>query len=262
MRVYDNSPASEADVQPGDIILAIDGDRRDWTPQEASDAIKRPVNEPVTIVWLRDGEEITTDMVVRYLDTPNISTGLDGEVGYLYMLRFNAQSTSELRVKIEELSEQGARAFVLDLRGDPGGLLDQAVSVTSLFVEEGVVVRIEDNAGVTVRNVSGDVLTRAPLVVLVNGGSASSSEIVCAALQDHGRATIVGEGTYGKGTVQGFKELSFGGAIKYTIAHYLSPDGTTIDGVGVTPDTIIADDVQTEADEQYDAAIAAARAML
>ncbi|MDR2587181.1 MAG: hypothetical protein LBC23_02830, partial [Coriobacteriales bacterium] len=160
-------------------------------------------------------------------------------VGYVYLRRFNTHSASELGTALFVLESQGAQSFVLDLRGNPGGYLSQAIDITSLFVPSGVVVQIEDRGGIVAKKVSGNAITDKPLAVLVNGDSASASELVAAALKDHGRATIVGELTYGKGTVQDIRKLSWGAALKYTIAHYLSPNGTVLDGVGITPDVVV-----------------------
>lgn len=234
--VVQDSPAEEAGVEVGSVIVAIDGERATWSADAAVTAIRRPEGETVEIVWLRDDTEFSTTMELRALVSPNVSSKLIGSVGYIYLRQFNAHTTDAVAEAIEELGAQGAEGYVLDLRDNPGGYLTQAVGLTSLFVKSGTVVEIETNNGSQREEVNGDSICDDPLVVLINGQSASASELVTAALKDHGRATIVGTTTYGKGTVQNIKEFSFGGAIKYTIAHYLSPDGMTIDGVGVQPD--------------------------
>ena len=244
LQVYEDSPANDAGVLPGDVILAVDGDRHDWELEEVTEAIHRPVGERVSILWRRGETERETVLTLREVNIPTIVSHLikyeDQLFGYVYLRRFTAQSASELSEVLLQLTEEGAQGFILDLRGNPGGYLSQAIDVTSLFVSEGVVVQIEDRKGIEKRQVSGKAVTDKPLVVLINGGSASASELVSAALQDHKRAIIVGEVSYGKGTVQDVSELSWGGAIKYTIAHYLSPNGTTLDGVGVTPDILVS----------------------
>ena len=237
--VYPDTPAQEAGVQPDDIIVAIDGVRKQWDLTEASEAIQRDEGEQVTVVWLRDGQEISTTMTLRSVTVPNCVWELKGDVGHIQLLRFKDDSADEIKTALIDLEEQGARGFVLDVRGNPGGLLSQSISVTSLFVQQGTVVEIQTKSGTERSQVDGKTVTDKPLVYLVNGQSASASELVAAALQDHGRATIVGEQTYGKGTVQDLRELSFGGALKYTIAHYFSPDGHAIDGVGITPDIVV-----------------------
>ena len=244
LQVYEDSPAFDAGVRPGDVLLAVDGDRHDWGLQEATEAIRRPAGETVRILWQRGASERETALTLREVNIPTIVSHLipsGGQlVGYIYLRRFNTHSASELREVLRQLDEQGAQCFILDLRGNPGGYLNQAIEVTSLFVSEGVVVQIQDRKGITQRRVTGKTATGKPLAVLINGGSASASELVAAALQDHGRATIVGEVSYGKGTVQDINDLSWGGALKYTIAHYLSPEGKTLDGVGVTPDIVVS----------------------
>jgi carboxyl-terminal processing protease len=244
LQVYDGSPAADAGVMAGDVLLAIDGDRHDWALEEATETIRRPLGEEVTLVWQRGEQERETVLVLREVNVPTIVSHLieqDGQaVGYVYLRRFNTHSTSELREALRGLADRGAGSFILDLRGNPGGYLSQAIDITSLFVPTGAVVQIEDRGGITVEKVTGETITDRPLAVLVNAGSASASELVAAALQDHGRAVIVGETTYGKGTVQDIRKLSWGGALKYTIAHYLSPNGTVLDSVGVTPDVAVA----------------------
>jgi carboxyl-terminal processing protease len=240
LQVYEGSPAADAGVLAGDLLLAIDGDRRDWELREATEAISRPLGEEVGILWSRDGEERESVLVLGEVNVPTVVSHLiehEGRaVGYIHLRRFNAQSASELAAALRALGDEGARSYLLDLRGNPGGYLEQAIEVTSLFVSEGAVVQIEDRAGTAVEEVDGNAVTDKPLVLLVNQGSASASELVAAALRDHGRATIVGESTYGKGTVQHIRKLSWGGALKYTIAHYKSPHGTPLDGIGVEPD--------------------------
>jgi carboxyl-terminal processing protease len=243
LQVYEDSPAFDAGVRVGDVLLGIDGDRHDWEMAEATEAIRRTSGEEVVIVWRRGTEERTTSLTLRDVNVPTIVSHIIEQggqsIGYMYLRRFNAHSASELREVIADLDGRGAQSYILDLRGNPGGYLSQAIDITSLFVPEGVVVQIEDRGGVAVRRVTGRTATSKPLTVLVDGNSASASELVTAALADHGRATVVGEVTYGKGTVQDIRQLSWGGALKYTIAHYMSPNGTALDGVGVTPDIVV-----------------------
>jgi carboxyl-terminal processing protease len=142
----------------------------------------------------------------------------------------------------------------LDLRDNPGGALDQAVGVSSLFQPSGVVVRVEERGKPeTEHRTTAKKITDAPLVVLINGNSASASEIVGGALQDYGRAVLVGEKSFGKGSVQTIKELSFGGAVKFTIAHYLTPKSRVINGKGLTPDVIVKMDQEKQTEEAADA---------
>jgi len=244
VQAYDNGPASEGGVLPGDVLVAIDGDHHSWKLEEAIRAINRPAGQQVEIIWQRNGTDRTTQLTVESVNIPTVTTHLiayQGQlVGYVSLRRFSLQSGSELSAAITQLEQEGASALILDLRNNPGGYITQAIQVTSLFVPQGAVVNIEDLNGIKTRGVTGNTITNLPLAVLINADSASASELVAAALQDHGRATIVGDKSFGKGTVQDLNELSWGGAIKYTIAHYLSPNGNTIDGIGVTPDVQVA----------------------
>ncbi|MDR2106446.1 MAG: PDZ domain-containing protein [Coriobacteriales bacterium] len=280
LQVYEGSPAFEAGVVAGDVLLAVDGDRHDWELEEAIDAIRRESGQEVTILWQRGDEERETVLALRDVSIPTIVSHLieqeNQTVGYIYLRRFNAQSAEALGEALRGLEAEGAASFILDLRGNPGGYLGQALDITSLFVAEGAVVQIEDRRGTTVEKVNGTPITNRPLVVLVDGGSASAAELVAAALRDHNRATLVGEKTYGKGTVQDIRELSWGGVLKYTVAHYLSPAGTVLDGVGITPDVVVESAAEPESigasdrptagdyryrpgvDPQLDAALAAA----
>jgi carboxyl-terminal processing protease len=243
VQVYEDSPAFDAGVAVGDVLLAVNGDRHDWEFADAIEAIRDFGGESVTITWQRGDDERDTVLAPREVSVPTIVSHLierDGQtIGYVNLRRFNMHSEAELGDALKNLEGQGAQSYILDLRGNLGGYLSQAIGVTSLFVPEGIVVQIEDRRGITVERVTGAMVTTKPLVVLVDGSSASASELAAAALKDHGRATIVGVVTYGKGTVQNFHELSWGGALKYTFAHYMSPNGTTLDGVGVTPDVAV-----------------------
>ncbi len=244
LEVYEGSPAHSAGVMAGDIILSINGESRDFTTEEASELIRQSANGSVSIVWQRDLEEIETTLSIGTVSVPTVVSHLLNKdntlCGYIYLRRFNDQSSIELREAITSLESQGAQALILDLRGNPGGYLTQAVAITSLFVKQGDVLQIETNSSKRFERVSGDTCTDMPLVVLINAHSASASELTAAALKDHNRAAIVGEKSYGKGTIQDIQTLSWGGAIKFTIAHYLSPLGTAIEGKGVTPDIEVA----------------------
>ena len=168
---------------------------------------------------------------------PNIKSEKIGDVGYIRLGQFNAKAADDIKKAIEDLTKQGAKGFVLDLRDDPGGLLDQAVDVSSLFIADGVIVRVDErNKPEQVVNATGNKITDAPMVVLINGDSASASEIAAGALQDYGRAMLVGEKSFGKGSVQTIEQLPDGGAVKFTIAHYLTPKKRVINGIGLTPD--------------------------
>jgi carboxyl-terminal processing protease len=244
-QVFNDSPAQEAGILPGDIIIAVDGVTQEWTVDEVVRAIRRPSGEQVEIVWERDGEPFTTSMYVRTIKREIVRYSIveyEGvKVGYIFLDQFTYSCSDEVRGAIQDLEGLGAECYILDLRDNPGGLLYQSINIASMFIADGAIVHIDERGKTSVENRQGRFMTDKPLVVMVNGGSASASELVAAALQDHGRAVIVGEQSYGKGTVQDIHTLSFGGAVKYTIANYLSPDRRVIDGIGVTPDVIVDD---------------------
>ncbi|MCL2632662.1 MAG: S41 family peptidase, partial [Coriobacteriia bacterium] len=247
-RVFSNSPASEDGVEPGDIIVAIDGVRRTWDVDEAVRTIRRPEGSAVEIIWERNGEERVSTIRVRTIQRDIVRYDVieyEGlKVGYILLEQFTMNCAVEVRAAIKDLERQGVDCYILDLRDNPGGYLRQAIEIASMFIKSGVVVRIEERNSSSEEKVFGQHETNKPLVVLLNGESASASELVAAAFQDHGRAIIVGELSYGKGTVQDMRFLSFGGAIKFTIANYLTPNGHAVDGIGVTPDIIVDDGIR------------------
>ena len=177
------------------------------------------------------------------------------------------RSADDMKNAVQDLESQGAMGYVIDLRDDTGGYLKQAVQIISLFQNDGTVVEIDSRTeGMQKEQASGQAICDKPLTLLVNGYSASASEIMASSLHDNGRANLVGTQTYGKGSVQTISELSFGGAIKYTIAHYRTAGGEDIEGVGVTPDTVVEMDSSligsAEADVQYQIAMENCRAKI
>ena len=203
----------------------------------------------MVITWRRPesfgaegGEEYTTTLTCSDKAEPNISTSLEDKVGYIKVSQITANSAALVQRALTELQSDGARSFVLDLRNNPGGYLNQAVDLVSLFSDVGAVVQVQTNSAVISKSTSGSVVTSAPLVVLVNKNTSSAAEVAAMALQESGRATVVGETTMGKGSVQITRELSFGGALRYTAAYYLSPRGTKLDGLGVSPNVTVVND--------------------
>ena len=244
-RVFADSPASEAGIEPGDVVLAIDGEYKDWTVDEVVSSIRREAGTEVSVVWDRNGTSRSTTMQVRtvyrqIVTYAVIETG-GKRIGYILLEQFTTNSPTEVRNAIRELESQGVDCYILDLRDNPGGYLEAAIEIASMFLKSGVIVRIEERNSSSEKSVLGRFETDKPLAVLINGASASASELVSAAFQDHGRAIVVGEQSYGKGTVQDMRLLSFGGAIKFTIANYLTPNGHVVEGVGVTPDIVVDD---------------------
>lgn len=239
--VIKGTPAEAAGLKAEDAIVEIDGEARDrWDSDEAVLRIRGEAGTDVTLGIRRDGAEELLDFTITRakIDVPNIETELlDGNVGYLRLYTFTENAGADVREAIDELAAEGAQGFIFDLRDNPGGQLSSSIDVSSLFIEDGVIVRVEDREGtVEEYRAIGEVATDAPVVVLINGNSASASEIVGGAMQDYGRATLVGEQSFGKGSVQTIEELSFGGAVKLTFAHYVTPKNRVIDKIGLTPD--------------------------
>jgi carboxyl-terminal processing protease len=260
VEVYDKTPAADAGIEPGDQFAGIDGvEREKWTTEEVVKRVRGEEGTDVELVMVRPGEkgrpgkEYTVTVTRDTIELPNIESELKGDVGYVRLAQFNAKSGEDIAKAVKSLEKKGARSFVLDLRDNPGGLLEEAVDVTSLFVPSGIVVSVDSRVGDTIsQRATGNDITDAPLVVLINGNSASASEIVAGALQDHGRATLLGEKSFGKGSVQTVEQLSNGGAVKFTTAHYLTPKGRSIDGEGLTPDVVVKMDIEKQADPATD----------
>lgn len=255
--VMEGTPAQDAGLEADDVIVEIDGETRPrWDTDEAVLRIRGEEGTTVTLGIRRgDAEELQDFTITRAkIEVPNSeSEMLEGGIGYIRLYSFNDPAAGEVRDAIDELTAQGARGFILDLRDNPGGLLSSSVDVSSLFIADGVIVRVEDREGTAEEHrATGDTATDAPLVLLINGDSASASEIVGGALQDYGRATLVGEQSFGKGSVQQIEELSFGGAIKLTIAHYVTPKSRTIDKIGLTPDVVVPMEPGLQADQATD----------
>jgi len=268
--VLPDSPAREVDLRPRDSIVTVDGeDVRDLPSDLVVDRVRGDEGTEVTLGVERDGAapfEVTVTR--REIRVPNVQTArLEGDVGYVQLRQFTDVAGDEVRDAVRELVDGGARALVLDLRGNPGGYLPEAVEVAGAFVGDREVVSVgaEPETAREYRTPDDPVAPDAPLAVLVDGGSASASEIVAAALQELDRAQIVGETTFGKGTVQTIAPLpGASGGIKLTTARYYTPDGDSIDGVGVTPDQEVEapEDVAIGPEAPDEPQLAAARRLL
>lgn len=261
VEVYKGTPADKGGMKSGDVFSAIDGvTRAKWTTEEVVKRVRGEEGTKVKLVMTRpdkagkaEPSDITFDLTREKIVYPNIKSEKIGDVGYIRLGQFNAKATDDVEKAISDLTKQGAKSFVLDLRDNPGGLLDQAVDVSSLFIKDGVIVRVDErNKPEQVLSASGHMATTAPLVVLVNGDSASASEITAGALQDYGRAVLVGEKSFGKGSVQTIEELPGGAAVKFTTAHYLTPKKRAINGIGLTPDVVVVMERGKELDRKSD----------
>lgn len=177
------------------------------------------------------------------------------------MRQLTQTSADLVKQALADLGSQGALSFVLDIRDNPGGYLTQAVDLASLFVKSGSIVQIETKDGKSVKSATGNVATDKPLVVLVNENTAAAAEVLAAALQENQRATLVGASTLGKGSVQVVRDLSFGGALRYTAAYYLTPQGRTINDVGVTPDVSVGLGGEAGSDNQRSLALETAQSL-
>ena len=246
--VIPGSSAQARGVKAGDFVVAIDGERRDdgWSVADTVKRLEGEEGSTVVVTWRRPdniestgGDEHTVTLTRAAAERKNVTSAMrDENIGYIKVRQLGRDSASLVKEAVKNLSGKGATAYVLDLRDCPGGYLTQAVEVTSLFQTSGVVVQIQTTEGVTTRSANGATLTSAPLAILVNGNTAAAAEVVAASLQDNDRAIIVGRTTMGKGTVQLMRELSYGGAISYTVAEYLTPNGRSLDGEGVSPNVV------------------------
>ncbi len=261
------SPAERAGLQSGDQIVAIDGeDMTGINAEVARTKVIGPANTTVHLTVLRDGEETLLEIdVTREKITMKSSSGkmLENDIAYVQVTTFGEKTTPELLATLNDLMAQNPKGIVLDLRNNGGGYLSTAVEVTSQFVDDGVVLYEQYGDG---KRTSYDVLpnglatdTTIPMVVLINEGSASASEIVAGALQDLGRAKLVGITSYGKGSVQNWIPLSGeNGAVRITIAKWLTPNEHTIHNIGLSPDVVVEmteEDYKAKRDPQLDAAV-------
>lgn len=235
------SPAETAGIKAGDAILKIDGvSTAQLNTDEASQKIRGKAGTKVALSLYRQGDKEPFDVSVTRSDirVDSVKAEMRGDLAYIRIQQFILPTTSDFKKALQDSFSKGAKGLILDLRDNPGGILDQAVDVSSQFLIRGIVVKIVDKDGLeTVQKVRpGGLAKDIPVIVLVNGGSASASEIVAGALQDNERAKLAGEKTFGKASVQNIVKLEDGSAIKITTAHYYTPNGTLISETGLTPD--------------------------
>lgn len=250
VQVYENSPASEAGLKEKDILYKVDGkDILDKNLNEVVNKVRGEEGTTVELTVLRgeDGKELTLTATRRVIQTHTVeSRVLEGNIGVLGVSEFGTVTKDQYITALEELENQGIQGLVVDLRGNPGGSLDVVVDILDEMLPEGMIVSVKDKNGKVEEYTSDDEHQfRKPLVVLVDGNSASASEIYAGAIQDYGIGQIVGTQTYGKGVVQQVYDLKDGSCVKLTIAEYLTPKGRSIDGEGITPD----EEVEYEWDE-------------
>jgi carboxyl-terminal processing protease len=241
--VLPRTPALKAGLRRGDVIRRVDGESVGaMSTDEAVGRIKGPSGSVVELAVLRSGEILELSLTRRSIDLPNVVARLqESGLGYIRLYGFARGAGRQLRDRVERLRSTGAEGVILDLRDNGGGLFSEAIDVASVFIEDGDIVTYKEGSDVeTVYAAEGQAYEELPLVVLVNEGTASASEIVAGALQDRQRAILVGSTTYGKGSVQNVFPLPDASALKITTGAYLTPAGRDINGEGIEPDVEIA----------------------
>jgi carboxyl-terminal processing protease len=267
----DDTPAAKAGVMANDIITKLDDDQvQGLTLNQAVDKMRGPVNTKIKLTIMRKGVDkpIEVSIMRDVIRVKSVRSHPEGEdVGYIRITQFNEQTTDGLKQAINDLNNQlGAdkiKGYIVDLRNNPGGLLDQAISVSDTFLDKGEIVSTRGRNPEETQRFNarpGDMAKGKPVIVLINGGSASASEIVAGALQDHKRATLVGTRSFGKGSVQTIIPLGAGnGALRLTTARYFTPSGRSIQAKGIVPDIEVLqnvpDDLKSQTDSKGEASL-------
>ena len=264
----DDTPASRAGIKAGDYIIKIDDIQvQGKSLSEAVDLMRGPVGSSIILTVRRIGQKkaLTFEIVREIIQIKSVKADLlKNNVGYLRLTSFNENSGDQIREQIREFEKnENINSYILDLRNNPGGLLSQAIRISDFFLDNGEIVSTKSRKSSENRKwfaKKGDLIGGKTLVVLINYGSASASEIVAGALQDHKRAIILGENSYGKGSVQSIIPLKNKGAIRLTVAKYYLPSGKSISEVGVSPDIEIDEDtdefrIKTDTDNQLSYAL-------
>ena len=264
----DDTPASRAGLKAGDYIVKINNIQvQGKSLTEAVELMRGPVGSDIELTVRRRGERkaLTFNLTREIIEIQSVKSDLlDKNIGYIRLTSFNENSSQQIKKRITDFDkEKNLKGYILDLRNNPGGLLSQAIKITDFFLDNGEIVSTKGRKSSENRRwfaKEGDLTDGKPIIVLINYGSASASEIVAGALKDHKRAIILGDRSYGKGSVQSIIPLRNDGAIRLTIAKYYLPSGTSISEVGVTPDIQIDEEnddfkIKTETDNQLNYAI-------
>ena len=251
----DDTPAANAGIKPGDYIVRINGQQvQGKTLTEAVDLMRGPIGSEIDLTIRRRNEKKALEFKIKraVIEVKSVEAKIIGEkneIGYLRLKSFNQNSDKQLFKKINNFEKKNKlTGYILDLRNNPGGLLTQAISITDFFLDDGEIVSTKGRKISETRRFfskKGDGINKKPLIVITNNGSASASEIVAGALQDHKRALIVGTRSFGKGSVQSILPMSNGTAIKLTTARYFTPNGRSIQGKGIVPDVVVEDGMES-----------------
>lgn len=255
---FDDGPAYKAGVRDGDIVIKVDD--TDITGMDLSSAvalIKGEKGIQVKLTVLRDNETLTFSIIRDEITTPTVDYKmLDDFIGYIQISQFDEVTTEQFKSALTDLKNQGLKGLIVDIRDNPGGMLNVVVNIADEIISKGLIVYTDDvNGNRKEYKGSSDSELNVPMAVIVNGNSASASEIFAGAMQDYGKAKIVGTQTYGKGIVQTIQPLTDGSAIKYTVAKYYTPKGQDIQGNGVTPDIVVELPKDATEDVQFNAAL-------
>jgi carboxyl-terminal processing protease len=242
--VFPDSPAEKAGIKAGDTILEVNGEStQGLSLDEVADKMAGPENTSMELVILHQDETdpVTMEITRANVNMPSVYFIMKGDIAYIGIIQFTERTETELAPVITQLKEANAKGIVLDLRGNRGGYLDTVIQVASHFIPEGIIVKVKNSDGtITIHEaIAGEETTDLPMVVLVDNYSASGSEVLAGALQDHGRAVIAGNTTFGKGSVNQLFLLYDGSGIYITIARWLTPNNRLIEGQGITPDIML-----------------------
>jgi carboxyl-terminal processing protease len=256
MSPIDNTPASRGGIQPNDLITHLDGEQvKGLTLEQAVEKMRGPVNTAITLRIQRKGAEkpIEIKLVREVISIRNVRSKIEDDVGYIRLVSFQGERTMQQLVEAikdikEKIPNDKLKGYIIDLRNNGGGLLDQAIAVSDSFLDRGEIVSTRGRTDGSQRHNArpGDLTNGKPLIVLINGGSASASEIVAGALQDHKRATLLGSRSFGKGSVQTVIPIGNFGALKLTTARYYTPAGRSIQAKGIQPDIELVQDLPEE----------------
>src|SRR5215471_3481635 len=253
----DETPAAKAGIMANDIITHLDDEPvQGLTINQAVEKMRGPENSKIKLKIMRKGQDKPVEVTITRarIQVRSVRSRLEGDdVGFIRITQFNEQTTADLKKAITDLSTQAGdklKSFIIDLRNNPGGLLDQAISVSDAFLEKGEIVSTRGRTAEETQRFNaraGDLIKNKPVIVLINGGSASASEIVAGALQDHRRATVIGTRSFGKGSVQTIIPLGSGtGALRLTTGRYFTPSGRSIQAKGISPDIEVLQEVPEE----------------